>query len=154
VLLHVLRATSTRAVRLPLTLLLYGGAHHDGPRPRTVRQLHPARAAHPSPSHCGIPGPLESRPALNCPRSSSFNEIENSRFPNGLPLIRGWPRSPRVLLQVSCVLPEARARHTPADAATGSWPVYTCGRLGVRSRDRQPTMTSNHADRDVNSRGT
>ena len=40
---------------------------------------------------CGIPGPLES-PALNCPRSSSFNEIENVRFPNGLPLIRGWPR--------------------------------------------------------------
>jgi hypothetical protein len=60
---------------------------------------------------CGIPGPLES-PALNCSRSPSFNQIEKNRFPNGPPLIRVSTRlNPRVLLQVSCGLPVARARH-------------------------------------------
>ena len=37
---------------------------------------------------------------------------ENNRFPNGPPLIRVSTRlNPRVLLQVSCGLPVARARH-------------------------------------------
>ena len=40
---------------------------------------------------CGIPGTLEI-PAMNSSRSRSFNEDWNCRFPNGLPLIRGWPR--------------------------------------------------------------
>ena len=37
------------------------------------------------PSRCGVVFPGPRKPALNCSRSPSFNEIVNSRFPNGLP---------------------------------------------------------------------
>ncbi len=45
-------------------------------------------------------------------------KIENSRFPNGPPNPGLDPAYPRVLLQVSCGMPVARARHIQTSQAT------------------------------------